>query len=145
MITLFEEYTNPLNEQEHDRIMPLITGMLRVGKNNSITNLEMRRRLFEIHGIRIHDSRVRKIISYARIKDIVPRLVSNSKGYYISESEEEIETYMKSLQQRATAIYGLVHALRRQSTGYFQQSSLFILPDREHGNQQGLGVDSGGL
>lgn len=122
MIPGFEDHTAPLNDYEKNTLMPVIIKGLqkRIGKNNAITNAEMCRKLnnhFYLNSPsykKITGARIRKIINHIRLYDKVSCLVSSSKGYYVSTDSNELNTYIKSLNKRATAILAVARAIDRQ-------------------------------
>jgi hypothetical protein len=65
-------------------------------------------------GYKLTDARLRKIIHHIRIKNIIPLLIATSKGYYISNDENEIELYIKSLNERINSIQEIKDALMYQ-------------------------------
>ena len=122
MIPGFENQTAPLNDYEENTLMPVIIRGLqkRIGKNNAITNAEMCRKLnnhFYLNSPsykKITGARIRKIINHIRINDAISCLVSTSKGYYVSKDRKELNTYIESLNKRATAILAVARAIDRQ-------------------------------
>lgn len=100
MIKGFETITKELTEDEMKLLPMFIKGLqTKRGKSNAITNKRMREKL-EAHGIKVPDSRVRKIINYIRNNDLVPMLCSTSKGYFVAASRKEVEDYLEGLKQR---------------------------------------------
>ena len=69
MVNFFEEITEELNDYERLTISPLIVKGLsmKIGKENVITNGEMRKGLLNKYSIKISDARMRKIIQYIRL------------------------------------------------------------------------------
>lgn len=120
MITNFEHLTGKLTDVERDHWLPLIIrGLsLKVGKHTAISNKEMRKKLNQNHltgDIKpISDVRLRKIINFIRINGLIPCLLSNSNGYYVSNDYMEIESYMASLEERAQSIMAVKHSLFKQ-------------------------------
>lgn len=131
MIPGFEDQTAPLSDFEKDILMPAIVLGLskRIGKENAITNAEMCKALrnrfythksnlnienYKSYYKRINPARIRKVINHIRINDKLSCLVSTSKGYYISTDSNELNTYIKSLNKRATAILAVARAIDRQ-------------------------------
>ena len=72
MLKGFEEYTAPLDEYEQKVLLPLLIQGLKtkVGKENAITNPAIVSKLKE-KGYKIEEPRVRKLISYIRINDLI--------------------------------------------------------------------------
>ena len=70
-----------------------------------------------VHGAGMIEARVRKCINYIRMRGLVPHLIANSNGYFVATSIAQVEKYMKSLDQRATAIWAMRSALNAQLSG----------------------------
>jgi hypothetical protein len=104
MVIGFEEYTASLSEGEVAIAEWLATELPKyVGKKKAVSNHRIRWILFEKHGI-VTPARVRKLINYIRINCLVANLIANNAGYYVAETQEEVETYVHSLRQRAASI-----------------------------------------
>ena len=104
MVIGFEEYTASLTEGEVLMAEWLATQLpAYVGKQKAITNYRIRWMLFEKFG-NLTAARVRKLINHIRINCLVRNLVANNTGYYVATSQEEVETYVQSLRQRAASI-----------------------------------------
>jgi hypothetical protein len=104
MVIGFEEYTASLTEGEVLMAEWLATKLPEyVGKQKAISNYRLRWVLFDRYG-NITAARVRKLINYIRINCLVRNLIANSAGYYVATSQEEVETYIHSLRQRAASI-----------------------------------------
>jgi len=105
MIRNFEEITANLTPEE-EALVPIIVKRFKdkPGKENVVTNPKM------IEGIRIHfgveltEPRIRKIIQFIRLNNILPGLVGTSKGYFYAENESDIELWIDSMKQRENAI-----------------------------------------
>lgn len=123
MLSGFELITADLNEYEKDVLLPVMAKCLerKHGKEKAITNRVMCEKMAE-SGYDIGETRVRKIINYIRVMDLVPCLVATAKGYYVSEDEREIKKYIGSLKDRAAAILAVADSLERQMDD--------ILPER---------------
>ena len=115
MINNFPEQTKPLTDYELNTLLPLIIEGLRhkQGEQKAITNVSMCKAL-QGSRYRINPPRMRAIIHHIRVNDILPFLVSTSKGYYIADSRPEIMTYIESLEQRISSISVVKNALKRQ-------------------------------
>lgn len=104
MVIGFEEYTASLSEGEVAIAEWLATELPKyVGKKKAVSNHRLRWILFDKCG-RVTPSRVRKMINYIRINCLVANLIANNAGYYVAETQEEVETYVHSLRQRAASI-----------------------------------------
>ena len=119
MITNFEDYTAALTTYEKDVLVPTITNLLRthVDSKNAIRNKEICRILTGQGYQNLSEPRVRKIINYIRINGFVPHLIANSRGYFCATSVQQVEDYIKSLDERATAIWAMRSALQRELSG----------------------------
>jgi hypothetical protein len=106
MIAGFEDITFKLTESEM-KLVPEIAICLsrRVGVINAISNAQIAEAYKQKRSIIIPGPRIRKIISYIFMKEMVPGLVATSKGYYVSTSITELQRYDKSLEGRENAIH----------------------------------------
>lgn len=67
--------------------------------------------------IEIGGARLRKMINYIRMNDLLIGLVASNKGYYITHKPEEIKAYISSLSGRERAIRRLrIHVERYYRT-----------------------------
>lgn len=119
MIPEFEEYTADLNELEIKELVPVVASALRrkVGKNNAITNAEMCRRLRTFHltwKFNVKGPKMRKIVQYIRVRGLVPRLASTSRGYYVCNDDVEFGLYLDGLKGRITSMQLTYDALDHQ-------------------------------
>ncbi|NDV68570.1 hypothetical protein [Dysgonomonas sp. 25] len=114
MIKGFDKETQPLSAYEKDILLPiLIKGLrARIGKEYAVTNKQIVKSLSPGH--KISDTRVRKIINYIRINDLVPALIATSAGYYIAQTEAELLDYERSLEGREDAIRTVRLSIERQ-------------------------------
>jgi len=114
MITLFEEITYELTEYEKETLLPIIVKGLskKHGKENAITNKKMCEALTKI-GYEINGPRLRKIIHHIRVEQLLVGLCSNSKGYYITKSLEELSKYVLSLAQRIRSQQEIYKSMKR--------------------------------
>lgn len=105
MIIGFEEETATLSDKEMELLPCFVDRLkLRVGKSNAVTNTDMRAGFKRVKNIDIPPSRVRKIINYIRMNDLVPCLIATSAGYYVSNDKNELKQYVQSLMGRERAI-----------------------------------------
>ena len=130
MITGFEEITEPLTETEETVFLPpIIKGLrLKIGRHNAVTNKDIVRGLKKNLGINISEARVRKIINHIRNNDLVPCLIATSKGYYIAETQQEVDDYIDSLKGRLDAITAVAKSMSRQRQMRWP-SSLSLFPN----------------
>ena len=119
MITDFEKYTAVLTDHEKDVLVPVLTNELRehVGKRSAIRNKALCQKFTAQGYSGLTEARVRKCINYIRMNGLVPHLIANSNGYYCATTIDEVETYIQSLDERATAIWAMRAALRRDLSG----------------------------
>ncbi|MAJ72450.1 hypothetical protein CMK13_05545 [Candidatus Poribacteria bacterium] len=118
MLKNFEEITKELTDNERDVLYPLIVSGLsrRKGKQNSISGSEICEALNKrLNAKKITPPRLRKIIQAIRINGDLYNICSNSKGYYLACSKQEIDDNILSLQQRIDQQQKIVDALRWQS------------------------------
>lgn len=104
MIKGFKKETKPLNDFEKrvlDFIVPKL--MRQIGKKKVVKSVEIRRQLIN-EGYVVTSARLRKIIHHIRIENLVTNLISVNQGYYRATEQEEVDNYVKSLQQRINAI-----------------------------------------
>ena len=115
MIATFETQTKPLNEYERDILLPIMVKCLarHIGKNRAISNSQMCAKM-AVYGYQIGETRVRKLINHIRNNCLVERLIASGKGYYVTESTEEMETYIKSVKNREDAIRAMRMSMEEQ-------------------------------
>lgn len=122
MITGFTHQTEPLNEVEKELLPKFIIGLQkRVGAENAITNDAIRKAFKENAQINIPDSRVRKIINHIRINGLVPLLCANSKGYYVAKNGQEINSYIKGLNERIGSQIAMLDAIKHQQENFLTE------------------------
>ena len=101
MITLFEDITYELTEYELNTLLPIVVKGLKskYGKENAITNKKICEAL-KSKGYKVTEPRLRKVIHHIRVEQLIVGLCCNSKGYYVTDSIEELGRYVESLAQR---------------------------------------------
>lgn len=106
MIEGFETITSDLTDYELQWVLPFVrAGLLtKNGAAKAVTNKEIVAGLAKNCGISISEPRVRKIINYIRVKNMIPRLIATSRGYYVAENRQEVLDYIESLRSRENAI-----------------------------------------
>jgi len=125
MITGFEVETEPLTKYE-ERVLPYVVEILSKakGKQNAVNNprvCDLINHEYAVYftaqmftdNFRLTGVRLRKIIHHIRCNDLVKRLCSNSKEYYIGD-KKECEDYMKGLRERLSAIEQVERSVRKQ-------------------------------
>ena len=122
MITGFEDETHELTEYEFNVLLPaLVSGLKRrKGKHNAVKSTEAIKKL-KAGGFKISPPRWRKVVHHIRVHHLVGGLISTSKGYYIAETMEEVETYRKSLRERINSIQEVHDALEIQENKILEQ------------------------
>lgn len=105
MIKNFEEFTIELTPTEH-RLIPMMVDRFKTkrGIKTVVTAETMIGKIHESFGVKLKDTRVRKIIQYIRVNNLVPGLIATSKGYYTAETTAEINDWIESLKAREFAI-----------------------------------------
>ena len=115
MINTFEEYTFELTEYERETLQPMIIKGLkvRIGKENSITNKKICKALKDLRH-EITEPRLRKIIHSIRANNIIPLLLSTSKGYFVARDSKEVGDWIKSMEQRINSQKQVLNAIKKQ-------------------------------
>lgn len=104
MLAGFEETTYELTDFEKSLLPVFIKGFARKhGKHDAVTNRQIVARLKSAYP-KITEVRVRKIINHIRKNNLIPGLVADSKGYYVTQDPEEVKRYIHSLAGRESEI-----------------------------------------
>ena len=105
MLEGFEEITQELTVYEKETLLPKIVAGLctKKGKSMAITN-RLICEAMKARGFQVTGPRLRKIVNYIRTNGLLPGLIATSQGYYITESVEELDSYIHSLAGRASEI-----------------------------------------
>lgn len=121
MITGFVDQTKELTEIEKDKLLPiLIKGFKQlVGKDAAMTSVAIIKVIKDHHDLTLSPPRLRKLVNHIRINNKVPLLLSNSKGYYIADTQQDVIDYIKSLRERAEAIDHVADSLTKQFQNQF--------------------------
>ena len=110
MLKGFEKLTNELTDDELKKVPRIVSGLSkRIGKDNAVTSQIICDKM-ELIGVRL-----RKIIHFIRVNNLLFGLCSNSKGYYVAKNIKELEDNNKSLQQRIASQIEILNALENQS------------------------------
>lgn len=119
MIKGFEEQTQPLNDYERDTLLPLIVRGLstKLGAKLAITGNKICNAMRGA-GYVLDAPRLRKIVNHIRTYDLIPGLVSTSKGYFVASTAQELDECINSLQGRVDAIQAVINALNRQRNNF---------------------------
>jgi len=102
MLKGFEDITQELNDEE-SKVANVIRNLIkdRIGKENAITNDVLGDFIYSTVGKSVLPSRMRKIIAAVR-RHYEPRLIANSKGYFIAQDEGELNDWIISMKQRVS-------------------------------------------
>jgi hypothetical protein len=105
MIKNFEEFTIELTPTEH-RLIPMMVDRFKMkrGIEHIVTAETMIAKIHEAFGVKLKDTRIRKIIQFIRVNNMVPGLIATSRGYYTAETIDEINDWIESLKAREAAI-----------------------------------------
>lgn len=114
MIEGFESQTCELSPEELSLVPAFVRSFNNhIGRDKAVTNKDIRAG-FERCGVKLSDVRVRKIVNYIRVNDLVSLLLATSDGYFVATTEEEVASYICSLRERAMAIDRVAKALSEQ-------------------------------
>ena len=124
MLFGFEEQTAPLNDIELNAANIIADCLSRhhVGRGNAVTGAHIGNSLAQ-YAVEFRDQkgrayltgpRIRKIINYIRSNGMCPRLIASSNGYYVSNDRDEIDAYITSLRERASAITAIANKLENE-------------------------------
>lgn len=89
----------------------------RVGKKNAVTNRELQESFPELS-----ERSIQAIINHIRNFDVVLCLVASSQGYYVAETESELQDYEKSLNNRIGELVKVRDQVARQMALRFKRS-----------------------
>jgi hypothetical protein len=139
MITLFEEITYELTEYETEILVPLVVKGLsgKIGKENSITNKAICEKL-KTSNYKISEPRLRKIIHHIRIEQLIVGLCCNSRGYYVTDSLEELGRYVESLAQRIRSQQAIHRSMKIAMNKIAMLNKAFEFEDEIKINNNGL-------
>lgn len=136
MINGFEKETQPLTAYELALIEPITRSFLKyIGKASCISNRTICDKINEAikngrididRKFKLTSVRLRKIIHHIRCNELVPLLCSNSNGYFIAQSPQEVEEYVKGLKHRIEATQQVSKALLEQYYKKYGQQKLVI-------------------
>lgn len=104
MITNFEEQTAPLNDKEKTFLPDVILILKESNKDRPVTNASIAAQIKNNYNINFPDSRIRKIINHIRRNKLLVNILASSRGYFLSDSKEELEEYVLSLIERSESI-----------------------------------------
>jgi hypothetical protein len=105
MIDVFENKTKELGEREillaHDFAKAF--NHRPFGEQHAILSTEIIA-AYHAKGVKMNNSRIRKIIQYIRLNQLVMNLIGSQKGYHRSDDPIEIQKYIDRLDQRIILI-----------------------------------------
>lgn len=105
MINGFEQTTCELSELEKQMIHVFISRFKkRPGRQNAVTNGQIRDGIKTHLGVELDAARIRKIVQYIRINNMLPGLIATSTGYFYTTSITEIREWVESMRQRERAL-----------------------------------------
>ena len=115
MVINFEEQTHELTDYEKNELLPVIVKGLKTksGKSNVISSTEIIKALKTLK-YKIDPARLRKIINYIRVNNVLYNLIATGNGYYIATTPQECRDFIKSLDQRINAIITVRDAMQYQ-------------------------------
>ena len=87
--------------------------MQKTGRAKAVTNTSICKGLQNL-GYKVNQARIRKVINHIRTHGIVIGLIATSEGYYIADTAQEIDDYLKSLKGREDAINSVRVSLQKQ-------------------------------
>jgi hypothetical protein len=115
MIKTFEEHTVELSPDEQKFVGVIVQRFnTKKGKQHIVTADAIIDGLKTHFGVEFKESRVRKMIQYIRLNNLVVGLIATSKGYFVADSIEEIEDWIDSLKSRENAIRSIREMAERQ-------------------------------
>jgi hypothetical protein len=119
MLTGFEKITEDLNQYEEHEVLPLIVAGLRskIGKDKAITGTDICTKMNasgRLKEYKLNPVKLRKIISAIRIHNFLPMVCSNSRGYYVADTAQELDDCLQSLRERLNQQQRVVDALEQQ-------------------------------
>lgn len=101
MLTNFEHLTQELNEDEHRMVDVIIARFKKLpGKQHVVTNTQIMQKLNEAYNLNLKEPRIRKLIQFIRMNNLLPGLVGTSQGYFYTNDVEEIQKWVDSMQER---------------------------------------------
>lgn len=115
MLKGFEEITAKLSDKELELVPTFVNRLsLRIGKEQAVTSSKIIKGFKDTKGIDLTGARIRKIINYIRMNNLVPCLIATSEGYYVSNNKTELQEYVDSLIGREKAIAAIRHKIENE-------------------------------
>jgi hypothetical protein len=127
MLSGFSIETKPLTELEEQMLPKILKGLSTMhGAANAISNKEIAEKIFKKYEVQLSDARIRKIINHIRMQNLLPGLIANGCGYYVTSNITELMEYYKSLDGREMAIHAIKMKVKEHITALQQnQQSSF--------------------
>jgi hypothetical protein len=122
MLKGFENITYELTPEELEKVPLIIKGIsIREGKDRAVSGSLICEKM-DLKG-----ARLRKIINYIRVNNLLYGLCSCGKGYYMANDLQELEDCINSLRQRIASQVKVLNALENQTSifGGCGQLSIF--------------------
>lgn len=108
MVINFEEITHELTSDEEFKIVPIIVNRFKStqGKEKIVTNKKMIEGIQNVCGFKTTEPRIRKMIQFIRDKNLLNDLeiLATSQGYYSTDDNDEILKWIKSMNNRISAM-----------------------------------------
>jgi|LakMenEpi03Aug12_release.lakeMendotaPanAssembly.Ray.scaffolds.fasta_scaffold258994_4 hypothetical protein len=104
-----------LTLHEEQVLMPLVKQILahRDTKQKVFSNIKIRKVLREF-GEEIHDRQIRKIIYYLRVNHLLPLLIANTEGYYVTNNKEDVVRWIEMQKSKISAMHQTINAIEEQ-------------------------------
>lgn len=93
-----------LTDRELEILPTIIEVLKRKTKEHPTTNAKIVAGLKQHLNYTTTQPRIRKIISYIRIKGMITNLVGDNTGYYCTTDQKELDKWIEQMRQRAAAI-----------------------------------------
>lgn len=108
MLPGFSIETKPLTELEKKLLPVIVKGLSKkLGSANVVSNKAICEGLLKKYKVQVSEARIRKIINHIRMNDLIPGLVANGCGYYVTSNIRDLKEYDKSLEGREIAIHAI--------------------------------------
>lgn len=113
MLPGFEDFTYKLDEYERQILLPIVVKGLstKIERQKLIAGHVIVSKM-KLAGYKINGVRLRKIIAAIRMENILPGLVANSKGYFVSNDITVLTKHYHSLRMRAAAINKIADCMK---------------------------------
>ena len=101
----FEEITHEITDEEKQIAEDLCQILKKkTGKNNALTNKDLRLHLEVSFNKHVTGPRLRKVIQFIRLNGLLNGLIATSSGYWITEDPEELNSWIESMKERENAV-----------------------------------------